>query len=78
MYHHQIVNFKLGGVMVLIRIAPVDQAGFTLCLSFPPQKKRNHELSQASSGGCSARHLAAFDHTVLSLSMAEAAMAGLH
>jgi hypothetical protein len=25
--------------MVLIRIAPVDQAGFTLCLSFPPPKK---------------------------------------
>jgi hypothetical protein len=38
MYHHQILNFKLGGVMVIIRIAPVDQAGFTLCLSFyPPQ-----------------------------------------
>jgi hypothetical protein len=52
MYHHQIVNFKLGGVMVLIRTAPVDQAGFTLCLSFPPPKKNG-------TTSCPKHHLAA-------------------
>jgi hypothetical protein len=36
MYHHQIVNFKLGCVLVFIRIAPVNQAGFPLRLSFYP------------------------------------------